>query len=536
MRCVRGVVVSGLVWAVAAVSARAETTRDWERMGAELPDARFVAVSVERAAPARVLAASRRALYDSSDSGRHWTERLRVPMDTAISDVALSPDEPKTILAATDHGLYGSFDGGDTWSHVFQVAESGANQCTAVRFHPSRADVAFVGTRGGLFATADRGHTWKTLELPATAHPVQQLAIDPQDPDRLCLITDHYLFTGNTATGHWEERLNVGRTEEETLVEEPDAAESTAIEPQGTPRRLNDVAIDPRQTSLFFLASTRGLEQSTDAGLSWQPLPQEGLASQIISRILLQHHSPLIIYAATSRGVARFDPARNQWMTLTRGLGNTRVNDLDGSPDQLWAATDDGLYRLEIPPDAFSHSEPPPARELLNNFVNEPPIASVQDAAIRYAQVHPGKIARWHREARLKALLPSVNVGLDRGRSRDIHVDEGTFPHFQLLPTENQDAGLKLSITWNLSSLIWDDDQTSIDVRSRLMVQLRDDILDEVTRAYFERRRLQLKLLTSPPEDQEGQLDAELRVQELTARINGLTGGYFSQYIKPDVN
>ena len=61
------------------------------------------------------------------------------------------------------------------------------------------------------------------------------------------------------------------------------------------------------------------------------------------------------------------------------------------------------------------------------------------------------------------------------------------------------------------------------------MVQLRNDVVDEVTRLYFERRRLQVELLTRPPAEPQPALDKALRVQELTALIDGLTDGYFSQ-------
>ena len=64
------------------------------------------------------------------------------------------------------------------------------------------------------------------------------------------------------------------------------------------------------------------------------------------------------------------------------------------------------------------------------------------------------------------------------------------------------------------------------------MVQLRDDIVDEITRTYFERRRLQIALLTNPPPDEQKALERELRVQELTALIDGLTGGEFSKRMK----
>ena len=73
--------------------------------------------------------------------------------------------------------------------------------------------------------------------------------------------------------------------------------------------------------------------------------------------------------------------------------------------------------------------------------------------------------------------------------------------------------------------LFWNNAQTTIDIRSKLMVQLRNDIVNEVTRVYFERRRLQIELLREPPESEAKLIETELRVRELTANIDGLTGG-----------
>ena len=234
--------------------------------------------------------------------------------------------------------------------------------------------------------------------------------------------------------------------------------------------------------------------------------------------------------------MARYDSARGSWTELSQGLPSAQVHDLAGSPQKLWAATDHGLYHYAITPGAFGESEPPSAQELLNNFSYEPTIAQVCDATIRYAEVHPDKIKWWRRQASLQALLPTLNLGIDRNRNRDIHVDEGSFPHFQLLETEDRDAKLDLTVTWDLGELIWNDDQTSIDVRSKLMVELRDNLVDEVTRTYFERRRLQIALLTHPPTDQPVLLEKALRLQELTALIDGLTGGYFSQHLQVERN
>jgi hypothetical protein len=64
------------------------------------------------------------------------------------------------------------------------------------------------------------------------------------------------------------------------------------------------------------------------------------------------------------------------------------------------------------------------------------------------------------------------------------------------------------------------------------MVQLRDDILDEVTKLYFERIRVKMELGNLPIEDRKKRYDKELRLQELTASLDALTGGYFTQQIK----
>jgi hypothetical protein len=63
------------------------------------------------------------------------------------------------------------------------------------------------------------------------------------------------------------------------------------------------------------------------------------------------------------------------------------------------------------------------------------------------------------------------------------------------------------------------------------MVQLRDDILDDVTRLYYERRRLQVDMMLSPPKTDKEKYDKLLRLEELAAGIDALTGGYFSSAI-----
>jgi len=59
-------------------------------------------------------------------------------------------------------------------------------------------------------------------------------------------------------------------------------------------------------------------------------------------------------------------------------------------------------------------------------------------------------------------------------------------------------------------------------------VKLRDQVLGEVTRLYFERRRLQAERLLTPKSDPMALVKEELRLMELTAGLDALTGGAFS--------
>jgi hypothetical protein len=211
-------------------------------------------------------------------------------------------------------------------------------------------------------------------------------------------------------------------------------------------------------------------------------------------------------------------------------LPTRAVNWLAATGAKLLAATDDGLYLLDLTEEALSEGNWPPAREILANFIHEPTIEQVQQMAIHYAEVEPEKIQRWRRQAAVQALLPTFSVSLNPSLTDYRHWDSGTNPD-SLLKGE-RDVDWNTSVSWDLAELIWNDDQTSIDTRSKLMVQLRDDILDEVTRSYFERRRLQLELLTDPSADPKTQLEKELRLQELTAILDGLTGGWFSNRIE----
>ena len=202
---------------------------------------------------------------------------------------------------------------------------------------------------------------------------------------------------------------------------------------------------------------------------------------------------------------------------LKRGGIHYLTQDNSGS---LYAVSDKGLFKT-VPRDDLSAID----------FTTEPDIRQVQKAAIEYAEVNPEKDCPLEKTSGKKALLPQMSIGIDRNTADLWHWEGGstTKTDDDILRRGRDTVDWDMTLSWDLGDLIWNNDQTSIDTRSKLMVQLRGDILDETTRTYFERLRVKKELNKLKPENQEKIEEKKLRLEELTANLDALTGGYFSR-------
>ena len=316
-------------------------------------------------------------------------------------------------------------------------------------------------------------------------------------------------------------------------------------------RTIKSIVIDPSNSEIIYIATSEGLCISRDGGGTWKRTGSLGLGSLDIRHILLDGDKNRHIYAATDRGVFRYSEASDIWQELYKGLISADAYYLALSPGHeagsktIWAATDKGVFKASIPvqsPDSITVPVKSAAAhdhlremDVLSLFSHEPTIEEVMDAAMRYAEVEPEKIAHWREAAARRAWLPDLRFAYDKNndwQSSSYFYSTSSEKYKDNDITSGRDDGWSVSVTWELGELIWNNDQTSIDSRSKLMVQLRDDVLNEVTRLYFERRRLQVGTLLSPPEGRADAIERELRLQELTADLDALTGSYFSRKMK----
>ena len=137
----------------------------------------------------------------------------------------------------------------------------------------------------------------------------------------------------------------------------------------------------------------------------------------------------------------------------------------------------------------------------------------------------------------MKALVPELSLVKDLSVASNVDIDRGgtNTADFYIFGPDTRSTRRDLSLDWNLRDLIWSSDQTAIDSRAKQMVELRDGIVTEVTRLYFERRRLVIELYAgggSTELEPQAYLDLLVRVDEYTAYLDGMTGGYFSEELR----
>jgi outer membrane protein TolC len=177
-----------------------------------------------------------------------------------------------------------------------------------------------------------------------------------------------------------------------------------------------------------------------------------------------------------------------------------------------------------------------PPRGVLAELPADPPIERIHRAALDYLGLGPARIEAMRRGVRRRGWLPQVDLagGLSRDRDRGSDVDESIVSGAlrQLVDRDegsSRDRDVSLRFTWDLGDLAYHPEQIDISREAREVIELRDDVLDEITQLYFERRRVLVELAAA--ETPAEALRLRLRAAELAAGIDAWTGGWFSRVL-----
>jgi len=474
----------------------------WENISGEISDVN--AVLVDKLNPEYLYAGTGRGVFMTKDAGKAWKAASRLSRRINF----LAQDNQSIIYAAAAGGLFITNDQGKNWKKIFGGRDSQEGNCRTLAI--SKNNVIFLGTDAGLFISKDRGRNWQREKGRLGSAAIVSIAEDSLH-DVIYVASPDKVFKLQGESGSYATIFTTGSAEEEE-DNESETEDSTDTDSSGA--GIRGVAVASCQASRVYLVAKSRVYTSDDQGLTWDHISDFGLLSKDIKSISLSPRG-CELYTITKSGIFLFKEKRWQELSLRLPVVDIRFLAIDNQ-DSLYAAADKGIFKAAID-DSFAN-----AGKAVACFKGEPAIEELHAAAIRYAEViDPIKMENLRKQAKLKAILPSFSLDYDKTVTS---YSNSSSTRFEIGPPE-----WGLSFKWDLSDLIWSEQQRLIDSQARLMIVLRNDILDEVNKLYFERRRVKIELAYLSPQESRKIEDKKLRLEELAASLDALTGGFFSR-------
>jgi photosystem II stability/assembly factor-like uncharacterized protein len=294
----------------------------------------------------------------SNDSGRSW-QVSAAGITAARVDALAAPSRGSAYALVSSQGLFKRAHHG--WRPVFTYPR--AMLLTVLAVDPQRPETVYVVTDDGrIFKTRDGGDTWRSLPTPPIPDTTEitALVIDPQNPRNL--------YAGTFAYD------NLGR---DGVFKSSDGG-ATWRAPQRNgpilgPTEVSELAIDPRNPNNLHATGTSDEATGTayfnsdDAGATWNAPHDFGRSFGDVRALALDPSEPATLYAGTAgagvptimdggelfyagtagAGVLKSTDGGANWSDLKVSFKDQPVNGLAVNPharQTVYAGTDHGLF------------------------------------------------------------------------------------------------------------------------------------------------------------------------------------------------
>jgi hypothetical protein len=290
-----------------------------------------------------------------------------------------------------------------------------------------------------------------------------------------------------------------------------------------------DLSVLPGGDALCLRES--GLARRDARGL-WIRVPLSLPPGAEPARLLASEHG---VWIATSAGALFASDPRGPYERAAAPAGSASLTALALAGRSLYLAGPRGALRGELP------ARLPAAREAAGAGVAartsaEPSVLAVQRAALRYLALGTGRVASLRERPRRSALLPVLEVFGGFAEDRNLQQDwdqaftSGLDREFFDHRRENgRDYDVGARVIWNLGATVYHPEEVDASREAREWIELRDEVLDEVSQLYFERRRALLEV--SRESDPHAAERLALRAAELAAGLDAWTGGWWSAQV-----
>jgi len=471
---------------------------DWIKLREGIPEDDLYKLCIHPSDERIIYYGGTNAIYRSQDEGRTWQSVYTIKKKADKVNFMFYDPFSGALYVALGKDLLRSKDEGETFQRVFCKSPE-----RVLHIAKNRSDL-YVATDRGLYTSVEGIWQWQKI-FDSKEEMTKQIVFVSEEIVFIVTESEVYRSKDNLKTLERVFTVNGKRSIE---------AEEDSTEEEIERNMLAVIYINKDDPIRIYLGTNKGIFISSDCGDTFTKLVLSYFGEPEIRWIEKDTQDSSFIFLATNKGFFRVDLDQKIASNLYQGLitQNMRFFQQDDS-GRIWLVTDKGLY--------VNKENPFETTSVLDtlHFQSEPTIREVQEAALRYNEVHPEKIKAWRSALRYRALLPTIKLDYDKTISW-----HGTKQAYYVGP---YDWGLTLS--WDIADLIWNPYQDDIDNRSRLNTQLRIEIIEDVNRVYFERERLKRLLEITPPKDEKERIEKQLRLEELTALLEGYTGGIFSK-------
>ncbi len=169
----------------------------------------------------------------------------------------------------------------------------------ALAVHPTKPQIVYVSTKTGVFKTRDGGKTWSPMPQGLEGAQVISLAIDP--------VLSSTIYAGTFATAVYKSADGGQRWQPANLGL------------KGHVSVVYDLAIDPKDTRIVYLATTIGPYRSMNAGGNWTEIVH-GMESVYTATLAIDPENSTTLYAGTSGGMYKSTDRGNRWEIINKGL------------------------------------------------------------------------------------------------------------------------------------------------------------------------------------------------------------------------
>jgi len=277
----------------------------------------------------------------------------------SIGCLKLDPKNTNVIWAGTGennhqraigygNGVYKSTDGGKSWKNMGLKA---SRQIGMIAIHPDNSDIVFIAAEGsiwasggerGLYKTTDGGKSWKKVLNISEHTGVNNVVIDPKNPDIIYATSEQRRRHVN---------IRIGGGPESAIYKSTDGGETFHKIMKGMPKvDIGGIGIAANEKYVYAIVEAAlgkgGFFRSSDQGESWKKMSNHSASGQYYNEIYCDPKDVNKVYSVETYSQYTIDGGKT-WKTMGRNKRHVDDHALWIDPDNTahyMIGGDGGIY------------------------------------------------------------------------------------------------------------------------------------------------------------------------------------------------